>query len=95
MNTLINKTNIKQEKLLWMMELSPSCAATQERPGILCSPKSHYRVHNRPLLIPIQSIQIHPISLRYISILSTHLRLTLPSGRFPYDIPTTMLFAGR
>jgi hypothetical protein len=31
----------------------------------------------------IQSIPSHPISLRSILILSTHLRLGLPSGLFP------------
>ena len=32
---------------------------------------------------PIQSIYPHPTSWRYILILSTHLRLGLPSGSFP------------
>ena len=32
---------------------------------------------------PIQSIYPYPISWRYILILSTHLRLGLPSGLFP------------
>jgi hypothetical protein len=36
---------------------------------------------------PDQSNQYHPISLRYILILSTHLRLGLPSGLFPSGFP--------
>ena len=32
---------------------------------------------------PIQSIYPHPTSWRFILILSTHLRLDLPSGSFP------------
>jgi hypothetical protein len=35
----------------------------------------------------IQSIPPHPVSLRAILILTTHLRLGLPSGRFPSGAP--------
>ncbi|PNF16879.1 hypothetical protein B7P43_G06072, partial [Cryptotermes secundus] len=35
----------------------------------------------------------HPISLRSILILSTHLRLGLPSGLFPSGFPTNILYA--
>jgi hypothetical protein len=41
----------------------------------------------------IQSIPSHPISLRFILILSTHLRLGLPSGLFYSGIPTNILYA--
>jgi hypothetical protein len=41
----------------------------------------------------IQSIPSHPISLRSILILSTHLRLGLPSSLLPYDFPTNILYA--
>ena len=41
---------------------------------------------------PIQSIYPHPTSWRSILILSTHLRLCLPSGLFPSDFPTKTLY---
>jgi hypothetical protein len=41
----------------------------------------------------IQSITSHPISLRSILILSTHLHHGLPSGLFPSDFPTKILYA--
>ena len=41
---------------------------------------------------PIQSIYPHPISWRYILMLSTHLRLGLPSGHFPSGFPNKTLY---
>ena len=41
---------------------------------------------------PIQSIYPHPTSWRSILILSTHLRLGLPSGLFPSGLPTKTLY---
>ena len=40
---------------------------------------------------PIQSIYPHPTSWRSVIILSTHLRLGLPSGLFPSGFPTKTL----
>jgi hypothetical protein len=72
------------------MELNPSWeatsyAATQEFLKIVWNPKVHYRAQKNPSLIPIliqndAVIQSHPIPLRSIVKLSTHLRLRLPSG---------------
>ena len=41
---------------------------------------------------PIQSIYPHPTSWKSILILSTHLRLGLPSGVFPSGFPTKTLY---
>jgi hypothetical protein len=40
-----------------------------------------------------QSTPSHPVSLRSILILSTHLHLGLPSGPFPSGFPTNILYA--
>ena len=42
---------------------------------------------------PIQSIYLHPTSWRSSQILSTHLRLGLPSSLFPSGFPTKTLYA--
>jgi hypothetical protein len=75
-----------------------TCAATQELPSMLWNPKVHYRVHKSPPLAPILS-QIDPIPTipsylsKIILILSTHLRLGLPSRLFPSGFPTNILYA--
>jgi len=68
-------------------------AASQEIPRISRNPKIHYRTHKRPPLSlswasPIQSIYQHPTSWRSILILSTHLRLGLPSGLLSSGFPS-------
>jgi hypothetical protein len=87
-------------RLYSLTELSPSwgtanCAATQNLPSILWNPKVQYRVHKSPPLFPILShinpIHTIPSYLRSILILSTHLRLGLPSGLFPFGFPTNIL----
>ena len=70
-------------------------AASQEIPRISRNPKVHYRTHKRHLSLswasPIQSIYPHPTSWRSSLILSTHLRLGLPSGLLPSGFPTKTL----
>ena len=72
-------------------------AASQEIPRISQNPNVHYRNHKlpppfsilgqpNPVHIPTSHLlQIHP------NILSTHLRLGLPSGLFPFGFPTKTL----
>ena len=84
------------------MEQSPSWeanrfSASQEIPRILRNPKVHYRTHKCPPPIPILS-QLdpfsapHPTSWRSILILSSHLRLGLPSGLCPSVFLTKTLY---
>jgi hypothetical protein len=85
------------------MELSPSWeatnrSATQEFPNIYLTPKVHFRVHKSPPLVPILS-QMNPVhtTSSYLSKfhfnLSSYLHLRLPSGLFPSDYPTKILYA--
>ena len=72
-------------------------AASQEIPHILWNPKVHYRMHNNPSPVPILSNNnpVHtPTShfLRSNLILSSHLRLSLPSGLFPSGFSTKTLY---
>jgi len=76
------------------MEQSPSRAAnssssSQLIPRILCNLKVHYRSHKCPPPVPIPP---HSTSYRSILILSSHLRLGLPSGLFPSGFPTKTLY---
>jgi len=56
------------------------------------------RVHKNPPLILswarwIQFTPSHPISLKFVLILSSHIRLNLPSTVFPSDLPIKILNA--
>ena len=84
--------------LTYSMAQSPSWAASQEIPRISRNPKVHYRTHKRlpPVSILGQHNPVHiPTShlLQIILILSTHLRLGLPSGLFPSGFPIKTLYA--
>ena len=80
--------------LTYSMVQSPSweanwCAASQEIPRIFVwNPKVHYCIHKRPPPVPVLG-QPNPVNiptsylLEIILILSTHLRLGLPSVLFP------------
>jgi hypothetical protein len=85
------------------MELRPfwekaSCTATQEFPNILWTPRDLLPCSQEPSTCPCpQSDQAnpyhpHPIYLKSILILSTHLSLGFPSGLFPSGFPTRILF---
>jgi hypothetical protein len=85
-----------------LRELSPSwgaanCGATQKLTSILWNPKVHYRVHKSLPVVPIlrQMNPIHtiPSYLKSILILSTNIRLVLPSGLLPSVFPTNTLHA--
>jgi hypothetical protein len=74
-----------------------SCAATHEFSNITCNPNVHYRAHDSPPPVPILS-QIDPVHttpsyLRSSLILSTYIRLGLPSGLFPSGFPTKPLYS--
>ena len=72
-------------------------SANQENPRILWNPEVHYRIHKCPPPVPIlrQLDPVHtphPTSSRSIVILSSHLRMGLPSGLFPSGFPTKFLY---
>jgi hypothetical protein len=88
--------------LTYSMQHSPSWeanrfAVSQEIPRIWWNPKVHYHVYKWPPLVSIlsQSNLVHtphPTSWRLILILSSHLRLCLPSCLFPSGFPTKTLY---
>jgi hypothetical protein len=72
-------------------------SASREIPRILWKAKVHYRIHKCPQHVPILS-QLDPVhtphstSLRSILILSSNLRLGVPSGLIPSGFPTKTLY---
>jgi hypothetical protein len=86
-----------------LMELSPSreaanCAATQNFPTFYGTRRfitalTRALYWSLSFATSIQSPPSHPISLRSILILSTHLRFGLPSGLVPSGFPTNILYA--
>ena len=70
-------------------------SASQEIPRILWNPNVHYRIHKCPPPLPILrhiNAVPHTTLWRSILILSSHLRLGLPSGLFPSGFPTNTLY---
>ena len=71
--------------------------ASEEIPRILWNPMVQHRIHkcSRPIPIPSQLDPVHiphPTSWRSILIVSSRLRLGLPSGLFPLGFPTKILY---
>ena len=101
-----NRTPLSSKKTLltYSMVQSPSWeanwfAASQEIPRISRNLKVHYRTHKRPPPVsilgqtnPVHIPYPHPTSWRSVLILSTHLRLDLPSGLLPSGFPTKTLY---
>jgi hypothetical protein len=78
-----------------LLEKPPAVQLLQELPNILWNPEVHYRIHKSPSSTgsypePDRSIPPY-FSLRSILILSTHLRLGLPRGRFPSGFPISYM----
>jgi len=68
-------------------------AASQEIPRISQNRKVHYRTHKRPPPVSIQG-QPNPVHTptTHLLILSTHLRLGLPSDLLPSGFPSKTLY---
>ena len=87
--------------LTYSIQQSPSWeanrfSASQEIPRILWSPTVHHRIHKWPppalsWANSIHSITPHATSSKSILILSSHLRLGIPSRLFPSCFPTRTL----
>ena len=96
----VNLKHVQGHELtLWSLPSDANVSsACQGIPRILWNPKVHYHIHNSPSHVPEpdQCSPFHrPISWRYISILSSPLRLGLPIALFPSSFPTKTLNATR
>ena len=97
-----NKTNLLTYLLTpWcrvLLEKLTGLQLVKKFRAFLWNPKVHYRTLKRPPPVPNLGqpnpvhIPPHPTSWRSILILSTHLRLGLPSGLFPSGFPTNTLY---
>ena len=88
-------TDSMEQMPSWQANSSSAC---QEIPCILSNPKIHYRIHKNQPPIPIPSEinpvhAFHPTFLRSVLILSSQIRLGLPSGVFPPRLPNKTLHA--
>jgi len=85
------------DQIINCIEQRPSCetnshSASQEIPRLLWNSKVHYLVSISPPQVHAL-IQMHPVSLRSIIILSSRLCLRLPSGLFASGFLTKMVYA--
>ena len=78
-----------------LLEKRTGLQLVKKFPCVSRNPKVHYSIHNRPPPVSIlgQPNPVHkPTSHRSILILSTHVRLGLPSGLFLSGFPTKTLY---
>ena len=86
----VKLTKYKEQRLFWNADIS---SASREIFRILWNPKFHYRIYKSPPPVPVLSqidpVQApHPTFRRPILILSSLLRLGLPSGLLPSGFST-------
>jgi hypothetical protein len=84
------------QDIIWKADCHSACQ--NKYPAFLWNSKVHFRVHKSPPLDPTWASRIQfalsiPISLRSSLILSSHLRLGLPSDLLPSGLPTKTLEA--
>ena len=94
--TLTLLTYLLTARITALLEKLTGFQLVNKFPRILWNPKVHYRIHKCPPPVPILC-QLHPVhpphpNSRSILILSSHLRLGLPSGLFPSGLPNKTLY---